>query len=319
MYRIWCAVLMAVSLAGSSAAFAAEGIPAIELPAGLRPYADDGKVIAGAKEIIGLFDKVEFDAPPADSPFAKAPCNDEQTGSFYRGVTLVQAGYFMVINKIERGFVSVESPNLKLLEDRRLVPQTQFGALVRPGREMLVSVWTPGRIKELVGLVSQFRQLPANVKMDLAAYFSELLVFSDRYAALKRRAADDLAELNERSEPDYTYKRDQKIADAKAKGGWEAQAADAIPKHVFYEDYSSEMRKLLDANRDVGQSKVDVCLDGGHFAAVHIGPQGEITYDPYGLYPTSYMIGFWQRRQFEGTTALAKFVLGRLIAELKAR
>lgn len=170
-------------------------------------------------------------------------------------------------------------------------------------------------LRRLVAVASTVRELPAAMKADLATYFTVLQEFGDRYEALKRRASGDLAKLTRRRTVEYMYERADKLRLAKEEERTLVEAQ--YPEFVFYETYAKEMRMLLDANRDIGQQSISACLDGGRFAAVHIGSKREITYAAYGLYPASYMIGFWQRREFEGTTKLARFAIGGLLAELK--
>ena len=110
----------------------------------------------------------------------------------------------------------------------------------------------------------------------------------------------------------------KKLEKAKRQGDWELKSAEArYPEHLYYEAYSKETRLLLNDNRDIGQEKVSECLDGGNFAAVRLGANEEITYYPFGLYPASYMLGYWLRRDFEGTSLLARFAIDRVLAELK--
>lgn len=310
------AAMLAPWTAGSSIAAEPDQMPPIELPASLKPYSDERNVLAAAEGVIKLMGTAKFSEPEADSPFGKEPCNMPEIASFYRGMTLMQAGYFMFISKVERGFESTDSPHVALGAGFALVPAS-FGALVRPGRELLVAVWDKDSLARLLSLISAFRGLPATVKGDLAAYFSALQEFGRRYNALKRRAPAELARLNERSTALYSYERRDKLDDAKRQGERELRIAEAeYPERVFYESYAKEMRLLLDANRDVGHDAVSECMDGGRFSTVEIGGKGEFTYGPYGLYPASYMIGFWQRREAEGTTLLVRFAIDRLLAEL---
>ncbi len=99
-----------------------EAIPPIVLPDPLKPYADQPKVIDAATAVMHLIGTAKFDEASPDSLFAKPPCNAPEIAAFYRGLTLVQAGYFMFISKVERGFESVDSPHLAMAEDRTLVP-----------------------------------------------------------------------------------------------------------------------------------------------------------------------------------------------------
>ena len=294
--------------------------PPVSLPDPLKPYADETKTIDGATEVLHLLSTARFDEPqprPTQAQVDSKPtCASAEVASFYRGLTLVQAAYFMFISKTERGYEAVESPHPLggMLEP---LPQS-FGALVRPGRELLVTVWNAERIERLLNITSDVRTYPPAVKADLVTYFTELLAFAGRYDALKRRAPTDLAKLQRRTTELYMYQRRDILEDAKRKGGSAVHDAEVEhPEWIFYDAYSKEMRLLLDANRDLGQQTVSECLDGGHFAAVHFGEKAEITYDPYGLYPTSYMIGFWERRASEGTSNLARFAITKLLAELK--
>lgn len=311
------AVLLAAWAVAPATADDRSKMPSIELPAALKPYSNESNVLEAATGVLKLLATAAFDEPEADSPFAKERCNTPDMASFYRGMTLMQAGYFMFINKVERGFEATDSPHFALGEGFALVP-AGFGALVRPGRELLVAIWDKDRLARLLDVVTAVREMPPTIKGDLITYFTALQEFGRRYDALKRRAPLDLAKLNERATRLYSYEREDKLVEAKLKGADELRMAEArYPERVFYEDYAREMRLLLDANRGLGLEKLSECMDGGRFASVRIGGKGELTYFPYGLYPASYMIGFWQRREAEGTTLLARFAIDRLLAELQ--
>jgi hypothetical protein len=307
-----------VFLSFGNVCLAQNAVPPIEIPHALKAYMDADNVAVIAKEIIGLLGSVKFDQPGSESPFAKAPCNDAATTAFYRGMVLSQAAYFIFINKSERGFIAVDSPHLRLDDDNSLHPRTDFGALVRPGREVLVSVWPQVRLAKLMALAATFGQLPPGVRSDLAAYYTTLLEFSGRYTAVTNRAPGKLAKLSERAAPEYALLRDGLVGFAKSQGESTAAAEEKYPAALSYESYSAEVRKLLNTNRELGQAEISSCFDGGRFAALHLGDAGELTYFPYGFYPASYMIGFWERRENEGTASLARFALGRIISELHA-
>jgi hypothetical protein len=265
-------LIVALPLSSSSAADT-DKIPPIVIPANLRPYSEENAVIKAATAVIGLLATAKFDEP--NSPFINPPCTTPEITAFYRGMTLMQATYFMFINKMERGFESVDSPHRA--EDRSM----SFGSLVRPGRELLVAVWDKNKLARLISLTSAVRSNPPTVNADLASYFTTLLEFGDRYQALKRRAPRELAELNRRATVLYQYERDKELERAKLKGKYELEVAEArYPKYIYYETYAKEIRQLLDSNRDIGQEMLSECLDGGEFAAVHIGANGEITYFP---------------------------------------
>jgi peptidoglycan/xylan/chitin deacetylase (PgdA/CDA1 family) len=299
-----------------SQAIETAAMPPITLPASLKPYSNTGSVIGAADGIIRLLGTAEFSEAPTDSVLGKAPCNTADLGAFYRGMTMMQAGYFMFINKMERGFEAVDSPHVALAADHHFIP-APFGFLVRPGRELLISVWDRSNIQRLTSLTTGTRDLPAAARTDLSAYFSVLREFGQRHAALTRRAPRELEKVVERSTTLYRYEYWQELDRARLKGDDEVKRIEAErPKYVFYEDYSKAIRVILDDYRDLGMDVVSECLDGGAFAEVRFGAKGEIKYQPYGLYPTAYMIGFWQRRAGEGTTALTQFVIGRLLAEL---
>lgn len=316
-YAILAFVLIVLCPLPPSLGAEGDKIPPIVLPAALAPYSDEGKVTAATIGVLGLLGTAKFVEPAADSMWDKPPCNAPDILSFYRGMTLMQAGYFIFINKVERGFESVDSPHVTLAQDFALV-ETTFGSLVKPGRELLIGFWDTNMLARVVSLISAVRSNPPSVNGDLASYFRVLLEFADRYESVKRRAPKELGRLNHRRTSLYRYERNEKLEEAKRRGASELSDAKArYPEHIFYEAYAKEMRLLLDANRDLGQTTISECFDGGDFAAVHFGSNKELTYEPYGLYPASYMAGFWQRRDHEGTTRLARFVIGRLLWELK--
>src|SRR5262245_45844463 len=81
-----------------------ESIPSIMLPPSLHAYSDEGRVVEAVTTVIGVLGTAKFEEPDANSPLSKPPCNAPEVLAFYRGMTLMQAGYFMFINKVERGF-----------------------------------------------------------------------------------------------------------------------------------------------------------------------------------------------------------------------
>jgi hypothetical protein len=94
----------------------AEGdkMPSITLPTPLQPYSDEGRVTTAGAGVMGLVGTARFEDPAADSLLGKSPCNVPEILAFYRGMTLMQAAYFIFINKVERGFESVDSPHAAL-------------------------------------------------------------------------------------------------------------------------------------------------------------------------------------------------------------
>lgn len=317
LLRLAVLIVVTSCMAQSRAAEPYE-IPTIELPAPLQPYADAENVIEKAVSIIRLLGTAKFNEPPSESPLSKAPCNTADISAFYRGMTLMQTGYFIFINKMERGFEAVDSPHFEQDSEGYLAP-APYGALVKPGRELLVAVWDGEKRKHLLELVAATQDISAKVKADLVAYFTILKEFGRRYSAVKRRVPLDLARLIKRSTYLYELERGVEIEWAKKLSEEALRSAQRkYPERLLYEDYAREMRLLLNANRDIGMDPVSECFDGGYVAVVQLGEKGEITYRPYlAMYPASYMIGFWQRRESEGTSALARFAIDRLLDELK--
>jgi hypothetical protein len=317
---VLASVLFGIVHTGWCIASEPEDMPPIELPASFKPYAYVSKVIDAAASAIKLLGTAKFDDLPTDNALVTPPCNASTIASFYRGMMLVKAGYYVFINKMERGFESLDTPHPTELPQAAAVPPATFGALVRPGRELLIGVWNQDKLRRLLTLTSVARQLPPEIKVDLAAFFDTLREFASRYDALKRRAPSDLASLNRRATLLYSYERSSTLVFAKRDGEAGFRRAQVrYPETVRGEDYAKEMRLLLNANRDVGQRTVSECLDGGDFAQVRLGDNAELSlgYSPPSLFPTSYMIGFWQRRDSEGTSMLARFALERLLSELK--
>ena len=300
-------------------------------PSSCRPHSSRtlnvGKVIDAAESAIRLIGTAKFDELRADEydftiakTLAKPPCDVPEIASIYRGMTLVKAGYYVFINKMERGFESLDTPHPTGSPDGAAVPPAISGALVRPGRELLVGVWDQDKLRRLLSLTSAVRQLPSDRKADLAAYFGMLREFAQRYDALKRRAPGDLATLNRRATWLYVYERGSALESAKSIDENAYRRAQVkYPEPVLVDRYAREMRLLLNANRDVGQRNVSECYDGGGFAQLRLGSNAELAfgYDPPSLFPTSYMVGFWQRRDNEGTSLLARFAVDHLLTELR--
>jgi hypothetical protein len=141
-------------------------------------------------------------------------------------MTLMQVGYFIFINKVERGFEAVDSPHLLVAENLALVPPT-FGSLAKPGRELLVGAWDGSKVARLVSLVSEVRGSPVSVRVDLASYYETLLDFADRYQSVKRRAPKELAKVHRRSNWVYRYERKEKLKEAERSGESDLRIAEA--------------------------------------------------------------------------------------------
>lgn len=95
-----CVLSIGIQLIVGCPDLRAEDVPAIELPKPLAPYADVENVIGAATAVIKLLGTATFEEAAADGALAKAPCNTQEMGGFYRGMTLMQAGYFIFINKM---------------------------------------------------------------------------------------------------------------------------------------------------------------------------------------------------------------------------
>lgn len=305
--------LCLLALAAAPFAFAQEpGIPPVELPEGLEPYGNVPTVLAAALQILSLMKTARVEmSSDASRPSA---CNRDEILSIYRGMALAHAGYRLFVNRLELGWVSPEPM-------RNFFGSPTYRSLLQPSRLALVEVWRPENIARMVALSGALAELPPAIRLDLMNFLSYVRVGKDVYYRMHQRAPKKLSEIERVSAPTYSIERRE------AEGWMSSEDFKAKwPEHLYYEGLSQAYRELAKNVRDVGQPGLDECLDGDmrerdkrreFVDRVSFGPDGELVVKAYGHYPTAYTIGFWRRRQQEGMTKLADFVIARVITELK--
>ena len=301
-------------------------LPPLELPEQLRPYANISEVLTAATEVISLLKTAKVLTRPSS---ARPPnCNRKEILSVYRGMAATQATYKLFVNRVELGWLSTES----MMNDA--VGRNSGRAFLKPYRLALWAIWNPTQVTKLVAIVDHLSSLPSPIKYDLAQFLHFLQSGQDMYNRIRKRSPEKLAEIERISKPIYSalrrearsllpYDADKKKLDEFARQ-W--------PEHLFYDDESKEYRHLVDNVRNIGQGKLDSCLDGDmrsyndkgkktvrlFISRIEFGEKGEIADNLYGHYPIAYAIGFWQRRHNEATTKLADFLLRKAISKLES-
>lgn len=175
-------------------------------------------------------------------------------------------------------------------------------ALVDFGRGVLARAWDPERVKTAVEVFGLIDDLPKQHRADIATFVKRLKAFHKYHERLKlvRKELLDLYERRDDTETMIYW--DRYLPDGGVEG-----LKQRFPDKNFM-NFDSELRQLANKVRGVDQDPIGKCYEEGRGDKLRIRSNPEVMSDKMFL-PTSYMVGFWQRREAEGTAALAEYVL----------
>lgn len=252
-------------------------------------------------------------AAEVDKPL-KGKCDENQFNSIYRGHLIAQTAYSLFVSKLEKGWFE---PNL---------PGHNYGkpdsiGLIHEKRISLLSLWNAELWRRVVEGTKKFRMLPNSIKSDLISFLEQLIEFKTYYKSAKRypNKFSALQRRMELSYPSIEELTDDYFMKNKLREGM--SQTDLLEyvreKTSLNEEQSIEYRKFLNDHRDVNAPRISKCLDGDYYRVqIQLGTGAAIKRTRWIL-PTKYSILFWQRRDLEGTTTIASFVIRQIIRQLK--
>ena len=287
-------------------------LPGVAVPAKLEPYADVQLVSKNARRAIGLLATAQTRLNPYPEPIPNqtpgaAPwpkqigpeCDTEDVRSFNRGYLLAHTGFNLFLSLQELGVPQVEGPHGGPDERRR--------HFIQFGRSALLSVWTPNRLRDLLKVREALRDMPTPIKQDLSAFLSKLAEYRQHYDRLKKARAAVLDDLFRREDHAYVWYEAWVGAGAK-----ERSPRTGIGESKLTELLDGQIRQVSDlAKADPGGCFVS------HYGPIITLPSEKLEYANTWIYPTKYLVSFWRRRDMEGTSALADYVIAQVLETLR--
>lgn len=313
------AIVVAISLAQAQEKTLT--IPSVEISKDLKVYTGTAELIAAGNEVIDVLKTAKFSERQFREKTSES-CKVEHFGNVYRGSMVFQLIYHFTVTKLEHGYM-----NANFCCDRPV-------ALTRPDRIALLSVLQPSFIRELLQLRTRLSALPTPVRQSLAAFFQELRQYRQYYGFMQRgtQKFNNVETIIERMDDDYpsvTKLLDE--ADGLLIGGVDKSTLPLAKIREFKNKESrskfqlaGDLRVLANDNKDVWSRSVSPCLDGwsengepGEVVSLTLGGDNPVTKE-LDSSPTLFMTLFWRRRELEGTSGIATFVIDQAINALKA-
>lgn len=302
----------------------ASGPPAIELPGKLSSYGDVSKVITAVEQAISILATANF---VRSKQTIASQCNKPEFLAVYRGLLMVHAAHRMTINKIELGWVSTNS----VLQPKDDPDRPR--AILRPSRLALLAVWQQKEISRLMKLSNSLSKLPDNARTDLHRFFLLLQSSQTWYEQIRKRTPKKLAKLERTFREGYWAERENAENYKKEHPesyDYGTRFNEQWPKYVYYDELSKKYRTMINATRDLGQPKLNKCLDGeaaflgkkwkelkSIYKEISFGPDKQFKLLVATVSPLKYSMRFWERRYKEGTTALAKYAIALALQALQ--
>lgn len=324
--RILTAIATLCLAISSTASLAQQpSVPTIELPKSLRPYSNIPDVLATASQVLMLMASAKVVLHP--SSLRPTACSTDQILSIYRGMAITHASHKLFINRLEVGWLSTES----LMSGHG---DHAYRALLQPSRLALWIAWKPTDIARIMALADKLSAMPNPLKSDLKDFLRYLQNARGMYLKMRDRAPKQLAEIERVTDPLYSMRKG--YARTMLPNDATEQVRNAFerdwPEMLFYDSESEAYRQLIDSVRDLGQDKLDRCLDGDQddyrdpnnkkrwfVERVEFGIKSEIIAKVHSHYPLAYAIGFWRRRYDDATMLLADMAIERAIGALEAK
>lgn len=279
------------------AATHAETLPGFAIPDRLKPYADERGTFENARAVIALLKGAEFVRDPNG---LDSDCNTDDVESFYRGMHIAHLGYYLLLSKQEVGWFEDQSPT-------QADPPRAF---VDFGRNVLLRVWTPRMLAKALDLSSTVGKWPPERRADLVRFLTILRDFR-AYHANVLRSRDDLDALYSRLNSDSTL-RYWRIY---MPGGGIQEMKNRFPGREPM-NFDAELRDLVNKVRGADQPPIEPCFEAGAPYTITLEDSRDIKSSKL-LLPISYMLRFWDRREAEGTSALAAFLLTAAISQVQ--
>ncbi len=273
------------------------------MPDRLQSYAEDGRVQRSASAVIDLLRSAEF-AITRDGLLAG--CGNAEVLAFYRGIHLVQTGYYLFASQQETGRFEDINPN-------RAKPPRALTDLTL--RKPLLAIWTPDRLQGLLALSASASQWPAERRSDIRVFLTKLREFRPYFNQL-RLAKGELE----------NYKRHREESGAipywryylPAWGGlasMKEQLKPILPGKKLV-DFDAELRDLLNRVKKRGDPALSGCYEAGQGFEMKYTIDNKRVVSEKLFLPIYYMLRFWERREAEGTSDLADTLIAASIRKL---
>jgi hypothetical protein len=280
-------------------------LPKLDVPAKLESYADVPIVVANARRAITLLGTAQSKLDPNPEP---AKCDTEDVRSFSSGYLLAHSGFNLFLGIQELGFPRIEGPNG--------LPNVGRRHFVQFGRSALLTAWTPNQLRDLLNVRQAMRDLPAPIRRDLSAFLSKLREYREHYARLKRARSALLDELFDReADAYYWYYAYWELSEKQRKEPEPAEAKEK-PKGIGYDELSTLLDKHLRDVSDVAKNDPARCFVETKGPTITF-PSEKLKYEYTTIYPTKYLVSFWRRRDMEGTSNLADYVITGVLETLR--
>ncbi|MGH1352814.1 MAG: hypothetical protein ACRBBN_18715 [Methyloligellaceae bacterium] len=294
--------------------------PSISIPEKLQVYADISKVTHISKEVLDALSTAKFSLQKGTF---QEGCQDEQILSIFRGQALSHAGYSMFINRAEQGWVSAE---MVINADGQ-----STRAFLQSNRLILLTAWNSKSLHKLLALRDNLPKLPENIRSDLRNFLIFLRDTGKVYQQLKKRGKDEYRKIIYLASSDYFYKRIFAKSLLKKNDALKMELfKNKWPEYLDSFKEAESYRELANQVKDFKQKPLQACLDDSfiildkvkrpsvvYIQSISFGDSSKIVYDPSYYLPNKYAVSFWHRRDNEGTTALAAFVLDHVIQSLE--
>lgn len=295
---------------GSTASTAQQALtlPETVLPAGLRSYTDENRVQGNLRQVLeqlrnakmgrhrtglgsdGLYTDADFPRRVADKEgiryvVERSPCEDDAEAlAVHRGLAWVAVGY----NLFGRTMEGLDTSGPKFVAGKRST-QTIDLAVGGFGRSVLTRVISAVTVARHIQVATeQAKGLPSETRADIRAFLTAMLQFRPYYEALAAQGEPirDVLNLTSMSGPKPR------------------EAARDLVRRI-------NSLGLTSAHR------IAPCLEG--YIDHVVTTADDRVFESGAIYSggiVTYSIGFWLRREREGTSALAdtalRWVIGRL-------
>lgn len=302
------AVLMLAQPCALRAQPTADGpkLPSPEVPNDLKAYSDPAEVFASVESILDILKTAKFQK----STFSQKQ-NEPSCDALKHGMMLAHAGFNMLVNARERGWISTTGALSSFGEDER------YTGLVSERRWLLMPIWELPKIGKLLELRKRLSTWPSDIRSDLAAFLVELLRFRSTRNEMLVRFPERTKAIRQQSTLQYAWdywmwRRVEGIPDS---GDKLKEFNKRRREPLSYEGHNEALATLVKEIPSDAQT-TDICLQQTNGALMTF--DGNVGgYEPSYVLPAKYMFTFWERRESEGLGALAEYAIQQVIDVLR--
>jgi hypothetical protein len=207
-------------------------------------------------------------------------------------------------------FLSRQEAGFTDLKGAHGLPDAKKRNFVAFGRSALLGIWSAAGLKELLQVRESLVGLPGPIRSDLVAFLAKLQDYRRHYERLKKTNPGLLSELFRREEDGYYWfeaywRKSEPQLRKNAQGG--------IGSSELSKALDKELREVSDVARtDPAGCYVD------HYGPSIGFPSEALERENTEICATKYMISFWRRRDLEGISALASYIVDQTLAARRA-